>query len=141
MSKADITINLSGGVATFESIRFLPGSTISGEAVIYPNEDINCKRLVIILGWQTRGRGTRYSKTIEEREIFQGELRQGMPRTFNFSFTLPHEPWSHEGHYVSIDWLIQVKIDIPFAKDTNELQTFLLYPDPPETGDDTWGVV
>lgn len=141
MSKADITINLSGGTAAYESIRFLPGGALSGEVIVYPNEDIDCNGLDVILGWQTRGRGTRYNKVVEERRVFQGQLNQGLPRTFSFSFTLPDEPWSYEGHYVSIDWLVQVKIDIPMAKDTHELQTFLLYPDPPASdGDERWGV-
>lgn len=137
-----ITIQLNSSDSTGKSYRFRPGETISGSVTIYPDQDINCKHLYIRLFWQTRGRGTRYWQKIEEQDVFQGELRQGMPRTFDFSFILPLEPWSYEGHYISIDWAVEVQIDVPWKRDLKQVETFLMYPDPPtaveEGADSTW---
>lgn len=141
MSSDTITIQLNSSDTTGKGYRFHPGEIISGSVTIYPDQDINCKHLYIRLLWQTRGRGTRFLQKIAEQDVFQGELRQGMPRTFDFSFRLPKKPWSYEGHYISIDWAVEVQIDVPWKKDLKQIETFLMYPDPPAMAEElgsTW---
>jgi hypothetical protein len=128
MSRADIDIQISGGEHSFAHPLFRPGELVKGTASIYPNRDINCRSLTIQLKWHTEGRGTRHEQMIEELNVFNGQLQSGMPQAYDFSFQLPSNPWSHEGHYISVVWGVFVKIDVPMAKDIHHVANFILAP-------------
>lgn len=128
MSKVDIDIQMSGGESTYAAPLFRPGDTLKGTVTIYPNENVSCRSIEIHLKWQTEGRGTRYEEVIEEVKVFEGELQQSMPASYDFRFVLPNEPWSYEGHYVSVVWGVFVKIDVPRAKDIHQTANFVLQP-------------
>lgn len=131
MAKVDFELTLQGEDQIEEHARFAPGSELQGTVVVYPDEDVNCKHLFARLVWHTAGRGTRYSETAVETDLYQGTLMGGMPRAFDFSFALPRQPWSYEGHYVSIVWKVQIQIDVPWATDPKTEQAFVLRSSPP----------
>ncbi len=128
MAKVDIEITLQGGVEQYDAQQFQPGDVVQGSISIYPNENVNCKHIYARLGWHTEGRGTRYTQKIDELDLYQGQLQAGMPMGFDFSFVLPNEPWSYEGHYISIIWAITVQIDVSWAKDPKQILPFILRP-------------
>ncbi len=108
-----------------------PGQTLQGTVIVIPDGDLDCKHLYIRLLWHTEGRGTRYLENVEEIDVFQGKLQQGMPASFEFSFSLPYEPWSYEGHYVSVVWKVQAQIDLSWSRDPQAEKAFILRPLPP----------
>jgi hypothetical protein len=108
--------------------RFAPGSTISGQIRLMPQASVSARRIVLRLGWHTEGRGTRATGKVEEVEVAQGSLTQGIPLTYDFSFRLPQQPWSYAGHYISIIWELEVIVDRPMARDINLIQPLILAP-------------
>jgi hypothetical protein len=128
MAKADIHIGLRNGLQEFGTWRFRPAEVVQGTVTIIPDSDVKCKHLYIRLEWHTEGRGTRYRQKVEEMDVFQGTLQANMPRSFEFTFQLPEEPWSYEGHYINIVWGIEVQLDVPWGRDVKHEEQFLLLP-------------
>ena len=111
-----------------EDVLFHPGETVQGTVTVFPDQDLDCKHLFIRLLWHTEGRGTRYLETVQEMDVFQGKLQQGLPNSFEFSFVLPYEPWSYQGHYVSVVWKIQAQVDLSWSRDPQGEKLFVLRP-------------
>ncbi len=128
MAKAEIEINIRNGEEKFGALRFRPEEAIEGTVTILPDSAVNCKHLYVRLEWHTEGRGTQFRQKIEELDLYQGDLQGLVPRTFDFSFRLPDEPWSYDGYYVSVVWAIAVQIDVPWGRDVKYEEQFLLLP-------------
>ncbi len=128
MAQVDINISLQGGEDEYDYKRYTTSSELKGSVVIIPNEDVNCKHLYLQLLWHTSGRGTRHTEKVEELDLFQGTLQKGMPRSYDFQFVLPDQPWSYEGHYVSIVWKVHAQIDVAWASDPKGEVGFVLRP-------------
>ena len=127
-SRSEIRVELDGDQEQDGLMIYPPGSTISGRVEIMPRRDIACDHLLLQLKWQTQGKGDRDEQIIDQRDIYQGVLTGGIRITEDFTFTLPVQPWSYAGHYINIVWAIEVKIDIPLAKDVNYSQPFIMAP-------------
>ena len=136
MAKADFDIQLSGGEPSATTTLYHPGDILRGQVVIFTDSDIKCKNIHARLLWHTEGRGTRYEEKIAETSLFQGTLQAGFPSSYEFAFDLPRDPWSHEGYYVSVVWVVQIDIDIPWGRDIVENKPFLLRPN--LTSDNTY---
>lgn len=128
MAKADVDIQLLGGEPAGTTILYNPGNLLRAQVIIFTDDDVKCKNIHARLLWRTEGRGTRYEENISEKLLFQGELKAGFPNSYEFSFDLPRDPWSYEGHYVSVVWMVQIDIDIPWGKDIIENKPFVLRP-------------
>ena len=129
MAKATIEVKLDGERELGGLKHYLPGETISGEALIIPDGDIRCKNVYARLQWRTEGRGDRDQGKVDELVLAQGPLKAGLPVQVSLNFILPDSPWSYAGHYISIVWEIAIVIDIPFAKDINYSQAFVMAPE------------
>lgn len=128
MAKADFDIQFLSGEPSGTTTLYHPGDLLKVRTIIFTDSDVKCKNVHARLLWQTEGRGTRYEEKIGEISLFQGVLKAGFPNSYEFSFDLPRDPWSYEGHYVSIVWLVQIDIDVPWGKDIVENKNFLLRP-------------
>ncbi len=111
-----------------DGVHMHPGETLRGTVIVFPDKDLDCQHLYVRLLWHTEGRGTRYLAKIEELDVFQGRLQQGFPTSFEFTFVLPDEPWSFEGHYVSVIWKVQAQIDLSWSRDPQGERPFILRP-------------
>lgn len=129
MPNVDIEVTLKNELESFGMPLYRPGDTVQGTVTLFPDEDITCEHLYARLMWHTEGRGTRYNETIAETDLFQGELRHGIPTTYDFRFTLPQQPWSYEGHYISVVWAIEIQIDVSWARDPKYAEYFILAPE------------
>lgn len=132
MANADFDIQLFEGKMDGHTPLFHPGETLKGRVVIYTDSDINCKQVSARLHWQTEGRGTQYVENLAETILHEGALKASLPTIFEFAFTLPSDPWSYEGHYVSIVWSVQIDVNVAWGKDIVESKRFLLRPPLPE---------
>ena len=108
--------------------QFHPGETLQGTVTVFPDQNLDCQHVYIRLLWHTEGRGTSYLETIEELDVFQGNMQQGLPNSFEFSFVLPNKPWSYQGHYVSVVWKIQAQVDLSWSRDPQGEKAFILRP-------------
>ncbi len=138
MARANCQITLRGGRPEGGWLRFEPGETIEGTAQIVPESDIRANHVWLRLQWHTEGRGDRDEGRVAALDVFQGVLRARTPVTYNFNFTLPREPWSYTGHYLTIIWEIVVQVDIPFSSDIRQGQRFILAPAPSRTPAAAW---
>lgn len=129
MAKADIQIGFRNAAQAHGVWRFHPMEFVQGTVTVIPDSDVNCKHLYVRLEWHTEGRGTQFRQKIQEMDVFQGSLQANMPRSFEFDFQLPEEPWSYEGHYISIIWAIAVQLDVPWGRDVKSEEPFLLLPE------------
>jgi hypothetical protein len=129
MAKADIQISFRNAAQAYNAWRFRPMEFVQGTVTVIPDSDVNCKHLYVRLEWHTEGRGTQFRQKIQEMDVFQGSLQANMPRSFEFDFQLPEEPWSYEGHYISIIWAIAVQLDVPWGRDVKSEEPFLLLPE------------
>jgi hypothetical protein len=137
--RADVQITLEGGEDRGGTPAYPPGGTISGRVEILPQTDLTADHVLIQLEWHTEGRGDRDGQVAEAKDIYQGVLTAGVAISEDFAFTLPQEPWSFAGHYINIVWSVNVKIDIPRAKDVNVNQPFILTPGAVQTATEpTW---
>lgn len=130
MTEIDFQLSLHDGEDEFDYKRYAPGSSLKGTVVAIPDQDLDCRRFLVQLLWHTEGRGSRYTKMVSELDLYQGNLPGGMPRSFDFDFFLPEQPWSFSGHYVSIVWKVQVQVDIAWTSDPKETIAFVLRPSP-----------
>ncbi|MFO7684215.1 MAG: hypothetical protein R6X34_29650 [Chloroflexota bacterium] len=133
MAKTDIDIQVFNEEYAGSDALFQPGSWLKGRATIFTDSDINCKQVTAQLIWHTEGRGTRFQEKVENVALHKGALRAGLPNSFEFEFLLPNDPWSYEGHYVSIVWEIMVDIDVAWGVDIRGSTQFVMRPRLPET--------
>jgi len=128
MAKADFDIQFLDGEPSGTTTLYHPGDLLRGQVTIFTDSEVKCKSIQARLIWHTQGRGTKYQEKIAEKQLFEGTLNSGFPNSFDFSFDLPRDPWSYEGHYVSVVWAVEVDIDVPWGKDIKEEKPFLLRP-------------
>ncbi|MBX3055989.1 MAG: hypothetical protein KF770_05905 [Anaerolineae bacterium] len=128
MADVLIEITLLGGETDYGYKRYAPGEALRGNLTVYPDSDIKCKNLYLRLLWHTAGRGTQFLEKVQELNMFSGTLSGGSPRSFDFEFVLPQQPWSFEGHYISTVWKVQAQVDVAWASDPKGEALFVLRP-------------
>ena len=105
------------------------GGTLEGEVVMVPFEDVNCRGVWVEIGYHGRGKGSPYTNKLSEKMVYQGKLVQNQPVSHQILFTIPYDsPVTYQGDYVTIDWYVQVRIDIPFWFDVREEFPFRVLP-------------
>lgn len=129
MSAASFQIDIRGGESDGTLMRFRPGETLQGSVQVTPESDLVARHVYIRLLWYTEGRGDRDQAIVGEQDVYQGDLRAGVPAYYSFHFRLPDHPWSYAGHYVNIIWAIEASVDLSLARDPREQQPFVLAPD------------
>lgn len=125
-TQIDISVQPSGFGETSE--RFTPGEVVHGSVRITPDGDLNCRHVYARLQWRTEGRGDEDKQVVAEQDLYQGELRAGMPRQYPFGLRLPDQPWSYAGQLVRIVWEVEVTLDIPFARDPRAAVPIVMRP-------------
>jgi len=128
MAKADFIVTLQGGEETPPTKTFHPGEQLQGSVTLFTDQGVKCNHFYVRLGWHTEGRGTRYAEKSAELDVFQGELSSSVPAMHNFSFVLPEQPWSYEGHYISVVWGLEFIVDVPWGLDLKHYEPFILAP-------------
>lgn len=105
----------------------MPGSQLTGNVIIDGSGAAKINRAFLRLAWHTEGRGDRDQFTVTEYELCgKCELNQ-FPVRYPFQFTLPRDPWSYTGHYVTIVWELYGELDIPWATNVRVHQAFVMH--------------
>lgn len=103
----------------------LPGGTISGRVRVTASEPIECRALVITVGWRIEGSGRKHSETVQGRTLYQGMI-DGSKMEYPFSFRLPDGPISYGGHLFGIHWEVQVQLGLAWKVDPKATRKFCL---------------
>ncbi|MBK1856220.1 hypothetical protein JO972_14720 [Verrucomicrobiaceae bacterium 5K15] len=111
---ADITIEVD-----YQNTQFTPGDTISGKLRWQAPRGEN--KIALRLFWFTSGRGTQEVEVIDE---LSWSTSQG---SANFSFPLPHEPYSFAGSLIELTWALDA-VFLP-SEEASERFEFDLTPD------------
>jgi hypothetical protein len=101
--------------------RYRPHETIEGIFTIEPEQSLTCRRILV----QLIGIESSEAHGHKDRYIHQGEaLDLGAPGTltgtYSQEFSLPAEisaPLTATGRQFSVDWFVQVQLDVPWARD------------------------
>jgi hypothetical protein len=125
----DIKITIRGGRDEGGVRAFKPGDLVQGSIQITPDQDAKCKHLYVRLRWHTEGRGDRDDGVAAEGDLYQGDLKSGVPFYQRFHLKLPESPWSYAGMLVNIVWEVEVTLDLPWAKDPKEILPIIMAPD------------
>ncbi len=133
MAEPDIRIDLDPGPWTepeFADYRIC-GEPVSGDIVIRSEEFLNCRGVVVSLGWQTEGRGNKDSETVWEQRVHSGPIERGETR-IRFAAPLPAEgPMSYAGRYINIVWRVAARIDLAWKRDpVAEKVIYAVLPEP-----------
>jgi hypothetical protein len=98
--------------------RLNPGEKLAGQACW---QLAKAPRMVAIrLFWKTSGKGTEDVGLVDERRVEVADQQQSA----DFCFQLPIEPYSYEGHLVSITWGVEV-----LAGKVSAVATFVMAPE------------
>lgn len=108
---------------------YCPGEPIAGHVRIDPLGDTRARRVLLTVSWRTEGRGDKDKGVAHRETLHEGNLPT-QPMEFDFSVPAPASPWSYAGTLLHIHWSVEVRIDIPFGKDTIAARRFLLVPEP-----------
>jgi hypothetical protein len=101
--------------------KYRPHETIEGIFTIEPEQSLTCRRILV----QLIGIESSEAHGHKDRYIHQGEaLDLGAPGTltgtYSQEFSLPAEisaPLTATGRQFSVDWFVQVQLDVPWARD------------------------
>lgn len=123
--KASISIQVDNPERVYRG-----GETVSGEVTIEPHAQMDCRGVIVTFGWKTHGKGNSAGQTLAEESVYSGMLAAGRPYRFPFAFTVPNGPATHHGHYLSVDWYIEARIDLAWRFDPKESIDVVVEPDP-----------
>ncbi len=124
-----INLQIEGGESIGPGLlRFDPGSTLRCNAQLLPQQDIKARNTTLWVQWHTEGRGDKDTGKGNPIVIAEGNLQNGVPIYQTYDLVLPNQPWSYSGHYIKIIWSVQVKVDIPRAKDYTAGVQFVMLP-------------
>ena len=83
---------------------YRPGETLAGE-ILWSLENAP-ESLCLTLGWWTEGRGTKDAKIESELEWSS----QALAGKEAFEFTIPASPYSFDGHLISLQWALELRV-------------------------------
>jgi hypothetical protein len=121
-------IELYGGEPQGELMRFEPGGRLKGQAELTTSEGVNCRRVVLRVGWHTRTPGEPDQATVAEVVMASQPLNPQTHLVQPFDLDLPAAPWSYTGQMIQIIWEVKLVVDMPLMTDFEDHRVFLLAP-------------
>ena len=105
----------------------LAGEEIGGRIWVCADTPLECRGLVARVGWFTEGRGDRDEESVYEQTLHSGDLEQG-EFSFPFNAKLPISPISYSGHYLTIKWRVEARLDLSSQQDPEAHKVFYVVP-------------
>ena len=128
MANVTIAIELSGGEDVAGTPSFEPGSRLEGTVRVTAADNINCRGVLVRVGWRTTGRANTEAALVGTVTIAPGPLAAGTSLSQPFALDLPHEPWSYAGQLIQILWEARAVIDLALVQDISAVAPFILAP-------------
>jgi len=91
---------------TLDQSAYAPGETLTG--TVRWNNPENPRKLTLVVGWYTSGKGSTDSK-IEFEEYWPTSELTGSKR---FEFELPPSPYSFAGTLIELTWYVEARLEV-----------------------------
>lgn len=121
MPSCDLAIRLED-----ESGRFRGGDVVRGTVAVTVGAETTCKELSLRAYWQAKYETG--GQTIEF--LYEGPWRALTEEIYPFEVALPPAPFTREGHLFDIEWVLEARADVPWARDAKVQRTIELAPGP-----------
>ena len=125
MSRCDLFVRIEGD----RHRTYHPGDRVTGEVRVKVDREVERQTLRATLGWRTHGRGNRHEESVHELVLHEGRWGSGESPRYAFEFTLPKDgPFTYHGRYLNVDWYVEARSDIPWARDPRAREDLLVAP-------------
>ncbi|MFC1588170.1 hypothetical protein ACFL54_07665 [Planctomycetota bacterium] len=108
-----------------DAARYSPGDTLRGRFEFETDKETKCRKVYLIVGWHTSGRGDRDEEEVAKEIIQEGVIPCGKVSD-EFECVLPEGPVSYTGYYINLHWFVRIHADIPWGFDFKEQAEFVL---------------
>ena len=125
MSRCDLSISFDARQSEYRL-----GDRVTGNVQLDVSKDVSKQSLRVTLGWRTHGRGNVASDEVASVTLYEGPLQAGSGRTLPFELTLPKQgPFTYHGKVLNVDWHVEARCDIPWARDPRTSEDVLVVPE------------
>ncbi len=122
MSKADVSIELENTVVRADE-------EVRGTVTITVNADVQANGVTVQLQWWTHGKGDRQSLVAATAKLPPAAWVKDQMIRFPFTLKVPRDgPFTYRGAIVSLDWLVQASVDLPWALDPTTTAGLVVHP-------------
>ena len=102
----------------FENQEVVLGDTFRGWVSWTSEKDVTPRKVSLIVGWHTEGRGSTAQDDVVTCEHECGPVSEGQTIEMPFEVTIPHDvPVSFDGELIRLIWSLKVRVDLPWAFD------------------------
>ena len=124
MSSCDLSISLDSSDRSYG-----PGDRVSGTVQVEVSEEVSKQELRVTLGWHTHGRGNVAKEEVARAVLHSGSLEAGTRHSYPFELSLPKDgPYTYHGHNLNVDWQVEARSDISWARDPVAREDILVTP-------------
>jgi hypothetical protein len=112
------------------------GTTREMRLVVEGQEAIRCRALRVWIGCRIAGRGSpEHIALFHEESVYEGDLVPGQPVHAPIRVTIPPGgPVTYIGEHVRFEWLVRVRVDVPFWRDRMVEIPFVVTPQAVQPG-------
>jgi hypothetical protein len=96
---------------------FQAGERVRGLLRLHAREACTSRAILIDAYWRTSGYGNEATMKRERKRIEIQHLAQGATLDVPFELELPLGPVSYDGKLIKVEWLIEMSVDVPWARD------------------------
>lgn len=109
----------------FENQETVLGDTLRGKIAWTPEKDMTPRKINLVFGWHTEGRGSTAEDDVISCEHDCGAVVAGQTVEIPFKVTIPDDvPVSFDGELIRLIWSLKVRVDVPWAFDIKEDRAF-----------------
>ena len=105
------------------------GATLRGRARLLEPAALECRKVMVSIGWETTDRGNAAKNTILPRAERPGAWSSAPEAAVSFEFTVPREgPVSCEGKLIRLRWMLRAEGDVPLRGNPHFLREVVVMP-------------
>ena len=118
---------------------FLGGEKLAGIVTVHIKKPRQCRRFAMYLDYRTLGKYKRSREVVSHAKLKRLTDADAKATThqFQFSLTLPFEPWSYEGELFRVEWRIQMIAAFGWLGNQKH-QVITIRPKPPTINPHDW---
>lgn len=106
-----------------------PGGTLEADIELTAYEEVKIRGIWLVIGWGEKGRGTPSEHRLVEEMIYHGSLFPRDRFDHHVNFRIPENAnVTYCGNYVTVEWFIRIRLDVPFWFDKRENFPFMVLP-------------
>lgn len=109
----------------FDTDEIVPGQSLSGNVSWVSEKHVTPRKVSLIFGWHTEGRGSTAKDDVITCEHECGPVSEGQTVDIPFEVVIPEDvPVSYDGELIRLIWSLKVQVDLPWAFDPKQDREF-----------------